>query len=369
MELKDYIGALRRRWYLLVALTLIGGALAYGYGLLQPAQYRAQASAFVSSQRGDTVSELVQGSEYTANLMQSYARLALTPSVLNPVIEDMGLDISLATLQAKLTSEVELNTVILTISATDTDPQQAAKIANDVVASLADAVDRLAPQDENGKPSVALTTVTTATAPTVPFSPDKTLLAMTGALIGLVLAMAYAVLKSAFDTRIRDEEDIARIADVAILGAAPAQRSQRRGEKIRPAAIEWERSASTREAFRRVAANLDFAHLDSQLGVAVVTSALPADGKTMTSAYLALALAERNHRVLVMDGDLRHPQLAQRFGVSADVGLTSVLRQQLPLEEAVQPIVGRNVDVLASGTRPPNPTEVHQLAGDACTPG
>jgi capsular exopolysaccharide synthesis family protein len=200
--------------------------------------------------------------------------------------------------------------------------------------------------------------VTTATPPIVPFAPNKSLLAVTGALVGLILAALYAVLKSAFDTRIRDEDDIERIADVPILGTTPARRSWRRRGGARPAAVEWERSASTREAFRRIAANLDFADLDSQLRVAVVTSALPADGKTTTSAYLALALAERNHRVLVIDGDLRHPRLGEAFGVSADVGLTSVLRQQLPLADAVQPLAGRNVDVLASGTRPPNPTEV-----------
>ncbi|MFT4228692.1 MAG: polysaccharide biosynthesis tyrosine autokinase [Microbacterium sp.] len=357
MDLKDYVGALKRRWYFLVALTLLGGALAYGYGALQPEQYRAEANAFVSSQRGETVSELVQGSQYTANLMQSYARLALTPSVLNPVIDEMGLDLTLVDLQAKLTSEVELNTVILSISAIDTDPQRAADIANNVVDSLAEAVRQLAPQDADGNPSVALTTVTTATPPTVPFAPNKSLLAATGALVGLIIAILYAVLKSAFDTRIRDEEDIARIADVPILGTTPARRLWRRGG-ARPAAVEWQRSASTREAFRRIAANLDFADLDRQLRVAVVTSALPADGKTTTSAYLALALAERNHRVLAIDGDLRHPRLGEVFGVSSDVGLTSVLRQQLPLEDAVQPIADRNVDVLASGTRPPNPTEV-----------
>jgi capsular exopolysaccharide synthesis family protein len=358
VDLKDYVGALRRRLYLLVVLALLGGAAAYGYGLLQPEQYRAEASAFVSSQRGETVSELVQGTQYTANLMQSYARLALTPSVLNPVIEELGLDLPLPKLQGMITSEVELNTVILSISAVDTDPQRAADIANAVVDSLADAVRDLAPQDSKGEPSVALTTVTTATAPTVQFAPNKTLLAVTGAMIGFIVAALYAVLKSAFDTRIRDEDDIERIADVPILGTTPARRSWRRRGGVRPAAIEWDRSASTREAFRRIAANLDFADLDSELRVAVVTSALPSDGKTTSSAFLALALAERNHRVLVIDADLRHPRLGEAFGVSADVGLTSVLRQQLSLAEAVQPIAGRDVDVLASGTRAPNPTEV-----------
>lgn len=358
MDLKDYVGALRRRLYLLVVLALLGGAAGYGYGLLQPEQYRAEASAFVSSQRGETVSELVQGSQYTANLMQSYARLALTPAVLTPVIDELGLDMPLATLQGMITSEVELNTVILSISAVDTDPQRAADIANAVVDSLADAVRDLAPQDSDGEPSVALTTVTTATAPTVQFAPNKTLLAVTGAMVGFIIAALYAVLKSAFDTRIRDEDDIERIADVPILGTTPARRSWRRRGGMRPAAIEWDRSASTREAFRRIAANLDFADLDSELRVAVVTSALPADGKTTTSAFLALALAERNHRVLVIDGDLRHPRLGEAFGVAADVGLTSVLRQQLSLADAVQPIAGRGVDVLASGTRAPNPTEV-----------
>jgi len=115
------------------------------------------------------------------------------------------------------------------------------------------------------------------------------------------------------------------------------------------------RSAAA-EAYRSLAASLQFSSLDRQVQTIGITSAAAGQGKSSTVANLAVALAEGGRRVIVIDADLRRPGLHELFGVDPSDGLSSVLlgeRAQLPLVDT--PAVG--VRLLASGPAPANPLE------------
>jgi capsular exopolysaccharide synthesis family protein len=110
------------------------------------------------------------------------------------------------------------------------------------------------------------------------------------------------------------------------------------------------------EAYRSLAANLQFAYADRQLQTIGVTSAAEGEGKSTTVANLAVALAQSGRRVIAIDADLRRPGLHSMFGVSRDQGLTDVLRGQeaeLPLQDTG----AAGVRVLASGPVTANPLE------------
>ncbi|MEV7631662.1 polysaccharide biosynthesis tyrosine autokinase [Microbacterium sp. NPDC089318] len=357
MDLKDYVAALRERVYILVALVLLGALAGYVYSAVQPDRYEATTSAYVSTQRGDTVSELVQGSQYTQALMQSYANLARTPAVLQPVIEDLDLNTDVEELAKSITAEVELNTVIVSLTVESTDARAARDTANAVIKSLSTVVSELSPKDADGEPSIALTTVKPASVPASPFAPDTKLNVATGAAIGLVVGLIYAVLKHLLDTRIRSEEELGRFTDLPFLGAVPRPAGSRRSGRSSIRA-QWENSPFTREAYRRLAASLDFADIDGTLRMVVISSAFPGEGKTTTAINLTLALAERRARVLLIDADLRRPRVADACGLDGTVGLTTTLVHHSSLDESIQPWGDHNIDVLASGVRPPNPTEV-----------
>ena len=79
------------------------------------------------------------------------------------------------------------------------------------------------------------------------------------------------------------------------------------------------------EAFRLVRTNLQFAQVDRDLRIILVTSSLAGEGKTNTAANLALSLAEAGRRTCLVDADLRSPSVARTFGLVQDAGLTSVL--------------------------------------------
>ena len=92
----------------------------------------------------------------------------------------------------------------------------------------------------------------------------------------------------------------------------------------------------------------------------VVTSALPSEGKTTTAVNLALALANRKHNVLLLDGDLRNPSILQALGLDpSDKGMVDLLSGQCKPEEVLMPYKSRKHLVLMPGGKPiDNPTEL-----------
>jgi capsular exopolysaccharide synthesis family protein len=111
------------------------------------------------------------------------------------------------------------------------------------------------------------------------------------------------------------------------------------------------------EAYRSLAANLQFAYSDRQLQTIGITSSAAGEGKSTTVANLAIALAQTGRRLIIVDADLRRPGQHTLFGLDREQGLANVLlgeNAQLPLQDT--PVAG--VRLLTSGPMPANPLEV-----------
>jgi capsular exopolysaccharide synthesis family protein len=112
------------------------------------------------------------------------------------------------------------------------------------------------------------------------------------------------------------------------------------------------------EQFRTVRTNIQFSIVDQEIQTIVVTSSGPAEGKSTTTANLAVVFAQQGKRVLLIDSDLRKPTVHYTFRHENHVGLSNVLTRQASLDEAVKTTDQDNLWVLTSGPIPPNPSEV-----------
>lgn len=357
MEPRDYLTALRRRWPVIVGLGLLGALIGLAYDATLPTLYKATSSVFVSTSQGETTSELVQGSNFTQANVQSYARLATMPIVLEPVIAELDLDIRSPALARAIAVDTPLNTVIIEITASSPDARESAEIADAVTASLSAAVARLAPEGPDGEPSITMTTVAPAQVPTFPYAPNTRFIVLTGTLIGLAVAVVFAIAFQAFDTRVRTAADLERVTDAPLLGTV-VRRSKRDTSNL---VMRTDPHGQQAESYRRIRANLEFADVDRPVRALVVTSALAGEGKSTTSINLALALAERSNRVLLIDADLRRPSIGRHCQIEDAVGLTTALLGEVNVADAVQRWAGA-IDILPSGAVPPNPG---QLLGSA----
>ncbi|RZU34455.1 polysaccharide biosynthesis tyrosine autokinase [Blastococcus saxobsidens] len=360
MNTRGALHVLRRRWTAVLATTVVGLLGGLVYSATAPVTHEATAGAFFSLVSGSSASDLVQGSTYAQNQVESFAQLARTPEVLQPVIDELGLAATPAQLAAQIEPTVPTGTVIVQVTATDESAERSAALANAVIISLSDVVERIAPKDEGGRSTVVATTVAPAEVPTAPASPDVPLAVVAGLVLGLLAGFALAWLLEAFDTRVRDAEVVAELTDLPVVGSLPAWPADS-GQVVVTAAPH----SPAAESFRQLRTNLEFLRVgeggvldEGRAQVLAVTSALSGEGKSTVSVNLAATLAETGARVLLVDADLRRPAVAGVLGIEGGVGLTTVLAGQADVEDVVQEWGPVGLHVLPSGAVPPNPAEL-----------
>ncbi len=112
------------------------------------------------------------------------------------------------------------------------------------------------------------------------------------------------------------------------------------------------------EAYRSLRTNIQFYNVGERVRRILVTSAGPSEGKSTTSANLAITFAQAGNRVIIIDCDLRRPFLHRVFQVSNLIGLTNVMVGESTLEEVLRPTEVPGLSVLTSGPIPPNPAEM-----------
>lgn len=120
----------------------------------------------------------------------------------------------------------------------------------------------------------------------------------------------------------------------------------------------WDPKSPVSEAYRTLRTNIQFAGVDQEIKTILVTSTAPEEGKSTTSANLAVVTAQAGKRTLYIDADLRKPTGHQTFYVPNRRGLTSFLAGQTALENTVQKTGIENLFVMTAGPIPPNPSEL-----------
>ncbi|MCH8559415.1 polysaccharide biosynthesis tyrosine autokinase [Nesterenkonia sp. DZ6] len=354
MELREYLRILHRGWLIIVLATLAGIGAAATYSMLQSPQYEAGTRVYVSTDSASTVAELGQGTTYTQQIVESFVQVTTTPRVLQPVIDDLGLQQTPAELSESVAVSTDANTVLMQITATDEDPTLAAEIANSVTESLIGVVGEITPGSSGEDSPVTVEVLQEAVAPESPVAPRIPLNLALGFLVGMALGVGIAVLREVLDTKIRGEHDISAITDTPVLGGITYDPEAQK----RPLVVQVDPKSPRAESFRTLRTNLQFLEVGESRRSFVVTSSIQGEGKSTTVANLAITMQEAGQRVLVIDADLRRPRVADYFGLEGAVGLTNVLIGKVDLADVVQYWGPHDLAVLPAGDIPPNPSEL-----------
>jgi non-specific protein-tyrosine kinase len=429
MELKEYIAPLRRWWWLILIATLIAGGVSYIAASRQPSQFRARTTLMIGRAIDNPNPS---GTEFwlTQQLAQTYAEIAKRDPVRFGTMASLSLDrlpdfsvqaveqtqlieISVIDeeptraqsvanelarqliLQSPTSPELEdqsrisfinkqLDGLEGDISATEGEiSEKQDELANefnarqitDLRTQISALQSKLTTLQANYANLLAnttqgaintLSTIEESSLPTLPIGPNTFTIVALAVAIGFTMAVAAAYLLEYLDDSVATAEDVTRITGLATLAGIAKIDDANDANKL--IAITQPRSPTT-EAYRVLRTGIQFSSVDRpDKASLMVTSANPAEGKSVTVANLAIVMAQAGHNVLVVDGDLRRPVQHKLFGLRNKSGLTRLLLELniegsqneilVPILRAVQPTAIDGLHVLTSGPIPPNPSEL-----------
>ena len=200
---------------------------------------------------------------------------------------------------------------------------------------------------------------TTAAFPRLPVTVGTTMA------IGLGLVIGIAFLREVLDSSVKSPRDLARVAQMNILGVVPHQDHDPQVGDALDLAIANSPHSMTAEQFRLIRSRLaHLAPLETTRTI-LITSPQPGDGKTMVACNLAAGMALNGRKILLVDSNFRKPRIYSVFGISNERGFSDCLRDPAQFNDMVVETQIPNLFVLPAGPRPHSPTEL--IEGPAFT--
>lgn len=326
--LSDLADALRWRWKLalLIAVGVLLGATLYVEAL--PAEYEGRA-VLAFAPRPDVPSA---GADTVRLVVPKYVAYVAAPSTVREVADEIGVEPDLLDDAVEASPEADSGNLEIVVSLTD--PQIAADAAN----AFAREAEDLAVGDDLLVADVVVEAVVSDT----PSGPPRRLFEASALAVGILAGLTAAILMERARPRVRSWRDIHQITGYTVMGRIPRARML----KARPE--EGLAHPVVGASFRNLRTNVERLAQDRsiELEAIVITSPTNSEGKSTVASLLAEAYARLGSRVLLVDADLRRPSLARRFKLDTSRGLSTVLRGEHRLRDAVQPGPVENMAIL-----------------------
>jgi len=422
-SLAGYLVVLReRRWWIIGTVVLCVG-LALGWSLLMVTPtYRATSRLLRQTTSFDRALFDTQLYDLrdAQRALETGSNLIKLGTVATMVQDELETSRTPEQLVAMVSVQPQINTEILDVSGTSTDPAEAAAVANSfgrqfilyrqqadrkALAQARAQIDRqlaampaaertseraniLAQKSEELAVLESMQTggyevVELAKTPQQPFAPKPVRSGVLAGVGGLIAGVLLAFVLDRLNQKLKTTDAVEREFGMPVLASTPHVRRglaiKGNGARHRGPATYSDPSPAFVESFRTLRSNLKFFEIDQPIRTILITSALPGQGKTVTAANLAMSLALSGAHVVLIEGDLRRPALHGYLGISPNVGVSNVLagthalataaqlvevveRTPLPTDAALArgtlPHPRSDLLCVPSGPLPPNPAEL-----------
>ncbi len=283
----------------------------------------------------------------TAEQMEKTFPYVLSSNALKTAVKDR---LGVGSLPS-ITASVTKGTNVFTLKVSGNDPEYIYNVLTAVIDCYPEVADYVF-----GPTKMIL--ITEPFIPTYPInSVNYVKSAVIGVLAGAVLSLAVAFVLAFMSDTVSDEASLGRLVNVTRLGAIPAIKTV--GKEKRPLLTDASGKHGFADAVNMTRIRLE-KELDSQRKkVVLISSALPSEGKTTVSVNLAIAMARRGKRTLIIDCDLRNPSVAEAFGIENGTGVAEYLEKKAPMQSVIKPSGVKNLYVVTAGNASGEDTVEH----------
>ncbi|MBH0052877.1 hypothetical protein I6E74_01680 [Salinibacterium sp. SWN139] len=347
MESLSYLEIFRQRWRAILVAVVVGVASAALIAFSIPPTYTSTATLFLTVK--DVNATLAERSQFSLARVNSYTDLVRSSEVLEPVISDLDLDLTVQELRSQVSATNPNSTVNINIAAQASTAADAARIANAVADSLSRLVSRV---EDFGTFSVSLERLIPALPPSAPSAPQKTVILGLGLISGLAAGAVLALILARFDHRMRQPSDVRRVTGLPVLAAVPRGHRRARGNS---ADAESTVDAAYAEAFARITQ----ANGGAVPRILLLAPAGDAANHASISLGVVAAVAATGRQALFVEA---HPSSGDDNALASfagTTGLAELLNESTTLPEVTRPLDGSEALFVSAGV-----AETTEVAAD-----
>jgi capsular exopolysaccharide synthesis family protein len=338
--LVSFAHTVRRRWFLVASIIILvtGGGVFLVWR--QTRTYTTSVILLVRSQQGGEQLVInIQTLQTIERLNETIAQLATQPTVLARVLEISGLPYDTFELRQMVGAAPIPKTELVRITATNASAERAQLIANTTALALIERIEEIEQERPSG---TSLSIAEEALRPPIPSSASKRVQAVGVFLFSLLTALIIGRLRDTLDRRVQTEDDVMHALNLPIIGKT---------HRFRRGTASGLRS---RDTFRELQSSLQFLKRVEPARAIAVTGTAAGEGKTTTTANIALALHDVGQDVVVVDLDFRKPSLHRLFQIDLPKGggIGEMLKEGTPLPPPL-PTPYEHITVYPAGSIPP----------------
>ncbi len=431
-ELRKYLRALLRWWWLVLAATLLATAVSYLHTSRQPKVYEATVTVIVG-QSFNVIDPNSTDLETSSRLAYTYSLIIRRQPIMQGVVDELDLELGWRQLRSNVQVYVIPNTQLIEITTRGESTTQAQSVADEVARQLilqspttlrtednesesrkfvSQRIQRLQQKIDEGQAEIdeleetminagnpsekqalkreiadmeaivsawennysrylafveneessnVVGIIEPAQARNSPISPDLQMNLLLAAALGAVAGLALVFVLDNIDDTLKTEEELEAELGLTPLGTVNLIKARTVAEKLIHTQNPFSQAS---EAYRMIRSNLQFLKVNkNDLKTVMVASAGSGEGKSLTAANLAIVMAQAKYKTILVDADLRQPKQHEIFELAQHGGLTELLRstdklQEEMLAEHLKKTSVEYLEVLNSGPRPPNPSEL-----------
>lgn len=362
INLVDLLNYLLKRWYIIILSVIIFMFGTFIYSKYVKVPLYESNTSLVLTKTNDTVitqNDLVMNQK----LVYTYSELIKSKLVLNQVINNLHLDMKLGELTSEISVTSIENTEMIRIIVKDDNKVRSYKIANEIARVFCNEVINI----------YEINNVSIIDRAVLPKKPCNTTLKhdmLLGFAGGLFVSCAILFVIFYFDDTVKSSSEFDDIS-LPIVGKVLKERrkgdnklfkskKRSRNVKVNELIVNAFPKSVISEGVKSIRTNLSFSSVDKELKTLLITSSMPAEGKSFISANLATAFAQTDKKVLLIDCDMRRGRQNKIFDIANDKGLSDLLvtDYEAKYSKFVKSSKIKKLYVLPCGTFPPNPSEL-----------
>lgn len=336
--LEDFVKTLKRLWYIILIVTLLAGGAVYGWSRYRfVPQYRSQASFAVDT---STSSVMGDGSLVMEQIKESLPYVLTSEHMKNLVCSELGLASFPATIEVSANEYANL----FTLTVTADDPN----MSNEILQSLLGNFPR-ASVYVMGR--VSLKTLDVSGVPAEPYNSRECIQnAEKGAICGLIASVIFVFIRSLYSKTVCDPEDFKKNLNLTCIAAVPhIEFKKRRRSFDRHMHIHNEKVGfGFTESFRTMRIRIERECVKRGDRCIFVTSSISGEGKSTVSSNMALALASKGRKVILLDCDFRNPSVVKVLGIDTGKrpGIADVLSGKAAVPDALMHLENWGLDII-----------------------